>query len=125
MRPALLVIAVLICLGCRDEIKHRKEAVLREDLFTLRQSIDQFTQDKKRAPESLEDLVQHGYLRAIPKDPFTGSPLTWEVIYGDSSPAPQDTPATPPKDILRLRGIVDVHSGSEQIATDGTRYKDW
>ena len=125
MRPALLVIAALICLGCRDEIKHSKEAVLREDLFTLRQSINQFTQDKKRAPENLEELVAHGYMGAIPKDPFTESELTWQVIYRDSPPAPQDTPALAPNSIRELRKIIDVHSGSDQIATDGTRYKDW
>src|SRR5215470_4182651 len=119
-RVALLVAMVLICLGCRNKLRHAKEQVLQEDLFTMRQSIDQFTQDQKRAPESLHDLVAHGYMRAIPKDPFTESELTWQVVYQDFTPPPQDTPALPPQEIRKLRGIVDVHSGSNQIAIDGT-----
>ena len=124
-RALLLAVAALTCLGCRDEIKHRKEAVLREDLFTLRQSIDQFTHDETHPPESLQDLVAHGYMRVIPKDPFTESELTWQVIYDNSPPAAQDIPALAPNTIRQLRRIIDVHSGSDQIASDGTRYRDW
>ena len=126
MRVLLALVAVApVCLGCYNHVKHAKESVLREELFTLRQSIDQYTQDKKRAPETLQDLVAHGYLRAIPNDPFTDSSLTWQMIYGDSPPALQDPPAVPPSSLRQLRKIIDVHSGSDQIATDGTRYKDW
>ncbi|HEY6972413.1 MAG TPA: hypothetical protein VJA94_24600 [Candidatus Angelobacter sp.] len=124
-RLVLLVITTSICLGCYDQMKHTKEAVLRDELFTLRQTIDQFTQDQQHAPESLGDLVAHGYMRTVPKDPFTESELTWQVIYGEFTPAPEDTPAVPPHDIQNLRGIIDVHSGSDRIATDGTRYRDW
>src|SRR5215472_1092753 len=103
MRRLALLAVVLICLGCYDQARHAREHVLREDLFTLRQAIDQFTQDQQRAPESLHDLVAHGYMRAIPKDPFTNSQLTWQVVYHDFTPPPQDTPALPPQEIRQLR----------------------
>lgn|SRR5262245_844431 len=122
---ALLAATVLICVGCIDHVRHSKEQVLREDLFTLRQSIDQFTQDQKRAPQSLEELVSYRYLQHIPSDPFTNSPVTWQLIYSDPVQTPQDTPASPPSGIRKLKSIIDVRSGSDQTAADGTRYKDW
>jgi general secretion pathway protein G len=94
-----------------DNVLHAREGVLKEDLFTLRQAIEQFTQDKTRAPQSLDDLVTAGYLRAIPKDPFTGAPDWQEDVL-------------PPGDQNQTR-IDDVHSSSNLISSDGTAYSSW
>jgi general secretion pathway protein G len=99
----------------RTHVLHAREAVLREDLFTIRLSIDQYTQDKVKAPQTLDELVSSGYMRVIPKDPFTDSNQTWEPVMDDS--------------IMQLGqtepGIVDVHSGSKLTASDGTIYNTW
>jgi len=96
-------------------VLHAREAVLKEDLYSMRSSIDQYTQDKNKAPQSLEDLTSSGYLRAIPKDPFTDSSQTWEPVTDDSIMVlgQNDT------------GIVDVHSGSKLVGSDGTPYNTW
>src|SRR5690242_18278410 len=76
----LMIIAILASLAVpiyTRQIKRSKEAVLREDLLVMRQAIDQYTVDKQKAPQSLDDLVQAGYLKAIPKDPFTDRTDTW------------------------------------------------
>jgi general secretion pathway protein G len=91
-----------------------KEAVLKEDLFTLRDIIDQYFSDKGRYPESLKSLVDDGYLRAIPVDPFTNSSETWQV---ETAPSDEDTEAT--------GGVYDVHSGAAGTALDGTSYSEW
>ncbi len=94
-----------------------KEAVLREDLFTFRSVIDQYFADKGRYPESLEALKSEGYIRMIPRDPFTGSSETWQLEFdeSDSSEAASD----------QQPGIRDVRSGATQIALDGTPYNTW
>lgn len=96
-------------------LRHANEAALKEDLYTLRNAIDQYTQDKSKAPQSLDDLVSAGYLRALPKDPFTNSNTTWQPVQEDVL---QSIDQTQP-------GISDVHSGSEQTSTDGTAYSSW
>ena len=97
-----------------QSILRAKESVLRQDLFTLRSVISQFTLDKQRAPQSLEDLVQAGYLKQLPKDPSTGQP-NWQVEQEDVLLAvDQQQP-----------GISDVHSASNQIGSDGTAYSTW
>ena|SRR5215472_703845 len=121
---AIVALVAAICLGCND-LRHKKEDVLREDLYSLRSAIDQFTQDQKRPPENLNDLVTHGYLTHIPNDPFTDSEKTWQLIYEDPKNSPQDIPAATPQEIPNRRGIIDVHSGSDQVGTNGTRYRDW
>ncbi len=94
-----------------QSILRAKESVLRQDLFTLRSVISQFTLDKQRAPQALEDLVQAGYLKQLPKDPSTGQP-NWQVEQEDVLLAvDQQQP-----------GISDVHSASNQIGSDGTAY---
>ena len=120
----VVALVAAICLGCND-IRRRKEDVLREDLYSLRSAIDQFTEDRKRPPEGLDDLVLHEYLKSIPKDPFTNSEKTWQLIYEDLKNSPEDIPAAPPREIPNRRGIIDVHSGSDQVGTNGTRYRDW
>jgi len=100
----------------RTSIVRSKEAVLRDDLFTLRSLIDQYTLDKQEAPQSLEDLASAGYLREIPVDPFTGSSETWEEVYEDSAVlSPTQT----------MSGIVDVHSGSPLTSISGEPYNTW
>lgn len=97
--------------------KKAKEAVLKEDLYILRKLIDQYFSDKGKYPPSLQALVDEGYLRRIPVDPFTGSDQTWEEIREELSP----------EDILsgREAGVIDVRSGSKEIAIDGTPYNTW
>jgi general secretion pathway protein G len=93
-----------------------REAVLRDDLYTMRTLIDQFTLDKQRPPQSLEELVEAGYLRGgVPVDPFTRSNETWQVDIED----------VPVGGSQAVPGIVDVHSGSDEISLDGTPYNSW
>lgn len=96
-------------------IRQAREAVLKEDLHVLRSSIDSYTMDKQKAPQSLEDLVQEGYLKVIPEDPMTHSTTTWVVNMSDSlHSVDQSDP-----------GIDDVHSGSEETGSDGQPYSGW
>ncbi|MBV9073521.1 MAG: prepilin-type N-terminal cleavage/methylation domain-containing protein [Acidobacteria bacterium] len=92
-----------------------KEAVLRQDLKTMRDQIDNYTMDKEKAPQSLQDLVDGGYLRSIPKDPFTGSADTWQVENSDTMASLDQTEP----------GISDVHSGSNLTGSDGNAYSSW
>ena len=97
-------------------ILRAREAVLREDLFTMRKLIDEYTLDKQYPPTTLEDLVSAGYLRGgIPADPFTGSNETWQVVT-------EDVPLSPTQ---VSSGIVDVHSGSDGESMEGTLYSSW
>ena len=96
-------------------IRHAKEAVLKEDLHVLRQAIDSYTVDKQKAPQSLDDLVQGGYLKAIPKDPFTERTDTWMPAQDDTLQTLDQTES----------GINDVHSGSQLTGSDGTSYSTW
>lgn len=97
-------------------IVRAREAVLRDDLYTLRSLIDAFTLDKQRPPQSLEELVEAGYLRGgIPVDPFTRSSETWRVDLEDVPIGPQQA----------VPGIVDVHSGSDDVSLDETVYSSW
>lgn len=96
-------------------IRRANEAVLKEDLFNMRQAIDQYSQDKTKAPQSLEDLVSAGYLHAIPKDPFTNSNTTWQAVQEDVLTSIDQTQP----------GISDVKSGSNLTSTEGTAYSSW
>jgi general secretion pathway protein G len=112
------IILILVSISVpiyNQSITRAKEAVLRDDLFQLRSLINQYTLDKQKAPQSLEDLVSGGYLKAIPKDPFTNSNETWQVEQEDVLlSADQSEP-----------GITDVHSGSSLTGLDGTAYNTW
>jgi general secretion pathway protein G len=108
----LLAIAVPIY---QKSIVRTKESLLRNNLFTLRTVIDEYTFDKQKAPQNLEDLVTQGYLRAVPIDPMTSSPRTWRVIMEDSLTSVDQT----------APGIYDVRSGSDQKSLDGTPYAEW
>ena len=96
-------------------IRHAREAVLREDLRTLRSAIDSYTMDKQKAPQSLDDLTQEGYLKTIPEDPMTKSTTTWQT---DTSDDMHSLDQTDP-------GIDDVHSGSDETGSDDQPYNTW
>jgi general secretion pathway protein G len=109
----MILVAVAVPIYNQSIVRSR-EAVLRQDLFTLRSVISQYTLDKQKAPQSLDDIIQAGYLRQIPNDPLTGQ-ANWEVVQEDVLLAvDQQEP-----------GISDVHSASNANASDGTAYSSW
>jgi len=111
----ILIVASMAVPTYHVAVVHAREAVLRDDLYTLRKLIDQYTLDKQQPPESLDELVDAGYLRGgLPTDPFTGRNDTWQTV---SDEVPSGTDAT--------TGITDVHSGSDETALDGTTYDTW
>jgi general secretion pathway protein G len=111
----ILILTTLAVPSYVSAMKHAREAVLKEDLSVLRNAIDSYTMDKQKAPQSLDDLVQSGYLRAIPQDPMTHANDTWVT---DTSDAMYSIDETEP-------GISDVHSGSEETGSDGQPYSSW
>jgi general secretion pathway protein G len=114
----MLIIGVLMAIAVPNylsSLKGAKEAVLKEDLHVLRQAIDAYTVDKEKAPQSLDDLVQAGYLKALPVDPMTRSNTTW---VADTSDSLHSLDQTEP-------GIDDVHSGSQEASSTGELYNTW
>jgi general secretion pathway protein G len=112
---SLILVLLSIALPMyNNAILRAREATLRENLQTLNKVIDQYSLDKKKAPQSLEDLVQAGYIKVIPKD-ITGQSDTWKTEQEDPQNAMD--PNQP--------GIVGVHSGSDAISSDGTAYSSW
>ena len=109
------ILATLAIPSFIGAMKSAREAVLREDLHIMRAAIDSYTMDKQKAPQSLDDLIQDGYLRSIPEDPMTHSKDTWVT---DTSAALSSVDQTDP-------GINDVHSGSQETGTDGQAYSTW
>ncbi|WP_263410042.1 type II secretion system protein [Terriglobus tenax] len=114
MTIILLLMAMAIP-AYQNSVKKAKEAVLKEDLQTMRQAIDSYTVDKEKGPQTLDDLVQAGYLKSMPIDPFTHNKDTWQTS-SDGSYSSVDQTDT---------GIQDVHSGSQEIGTDGSMYSTW
>jgi general secretion pathway protein G len=112
----ILILASFAMPLYESAVIHAREAVLRDDLFTMRKLIDEFTIDKQRPPASLDELVDAGYLRGgVPVDPFTGSNQTWKTDTEDVPISPDQSTA----------GIVDVHSGSDETSLEGTPYSSW
>jgi general secretion pathway protein G len=112
----ILILATFAMPSYHVAVIHSREAVLRDDLFTMRKMIDEYTVDKQHPPSSLDELVEAGYLRGgVPVDPFTASNQTWKTDI-------EDVPITPDQ---ATAGIVDVHSGAEDISLDGTPYASW
>ena len=112
----LLILATMSMPIFQSAIVHAREAVLKDDLYTLRKLIDEYTLDKQHPPATLDDLVEAGYLRGgIPVDPFTSSNETWQTDVEEVPTSPSQTAS----------GIVDVHSGSDGTALDGTAYSSW
>ena len=114
----MAIIAILASLAVpvfTAQIKKAKEAALQEDLHVMRNAIDSYTMDKGKAPQSLDDLVQAGYLRAIPVDPMTNSSDTWVTDSNDTYESVDESQT----------GINDVHSGSQDVGTNGKMYSTW
>ena len=99
----------------RQGIVHAREAVLKTDLFDLRDAIDQYYADKNQYPSTLDALVSDGYMRQVPEDPFTKSNSTWQTVPAE--PDPNNPTAEP--------GVYTIHSGSDGMSLDGTNYADW
>jgi general secretion pathway protein G len=113
---SLILILVSIAVpNYRASVIHARESVLRQNLFTMRSVISQYTLDKQKAPQALDDLVQAGYIKQIPNDPMTTKP-DWTVAQEDSTVMSVDQEDS---------GIDDVHSSSEAISSDGTAYSTW
>lgn len=114
----MAIISVLLAIALpiyQKSIIRSKESVLRNNLFTLRTMIDEYSVDKQEAPQSLEDLVSGGYLRQVPQDPMTNSDQTWKLTMED----------TPIGGSTAAPGIFDVHSGSDKTSLEGTPYAEW
>jgi len=110
----ITVISAIALVSYRTAITRSQEAVLKENLFRMRDAIDQYYADKTQYPPTLDALVTEGYLRSIPQDPFTNSASTWQTVTADFDPA---NPTAV--------GIYDVKSGSDRVALDGTLYAEW
>ncbi len=114
----MAIIAVLLSVAIpiySRSITRAKESVLRNNLFTLRTVIDEYTYDKQKAPQTLQDLVSDGYLRQIPVDPITTTADSWKIIPEDQSNTVNQTEP----------GIFDVRSGSDRTSLEGTPYSEW
>ena len=108
------ILAAIALPNYRVAIIQAREAVLKENLFQLRELIDQYYVDKGQYPPTLESLVEDGYLRTMPEDPMTRTP-DWEEVFAEPDP---DRPGEPP-------GVYDVHSISELLSLGGTPYSEW
>lgn len=115
----MIVISIIIILAAvalpqyQKTIMHARETVLRDDLYRMRSLIDQYSADKGKLPASLDDLVSAGYMREIPVDPITDQ-KDWNIVTGDD-----------PYSSEGGSGIVDVHSSSGEVSTEGTAYSEW
>jgi len=111
----IFIICAIAVPAYRHVVQQAKEQTLKDDLRTMRKSIDQYTADKQKAPHDLSDLVSERYMSSIPEDPITGSTDTWQTIS-----------ETDPLSLKGEIGIVDVKSGSDEVDSSGTqRYSDW
>ena len=109
------IIAGIAVAQLRTAPQKAKEAVLKEDLYAIRDVIDQYFADKGKYPEALDTLVEEGYLRKIPVDPITNSSETWQTVHAEADDEDPDASG----------GIIDVKSGADGTALDGGRYSDW
>ena len=115
----IVISIILILIGMaagmyQKSIQHAREAVLKKDLQTMREAIDNYTMDKQQAPQSLQDLVDGNYLRQIPVDPVTQQ-NDWVPHFGDTVLSPDQTGT----------GMDDIHAGSDRVGSDGTPYSSW
>ncbi len=115
----MTIVSILVSIAVpmyQKAILRTKESLLRSNLFTLRTVIDEYTYDKQKAPQSLDDLVGEGYLRQVPIDPIAGSSTAWKLIMEDATTSTNQTEP----------GIFDVRSSSDKTSPlDGTAYADW
>jgi general secretion pathway protein G len=118
----MIVISIILILisvsipAYQQSVVRARESVLRQNLFTLRSVISQYTLDKQKAPQALDDLVSAGYLKQLPKDPITGQSDSWVPVQADDTLSSADQ---------QEGGIDDVHSGSEATSSDGSTYGSW
>ncbi len=113
----IAIIAILVGMAAgiyTKTVQHARESVLKKDLQTMREAIDNYTLDKQQAPQSLQDLVDAHYLRQVPVDPINQQD-DWVLHYGDMVLSADQTST----------GVDDVHSGSDQVGGDGTPYNNW
>ena len=121
MIELLVVVSLIVILATMGMTQYRasqtyaKEAVLKTDLFRMREAIDQYYADKGQYPATLDARVSDGYMRKMPEDPFTKSSSSWQAVPAEPDP---NNPASEP-------GVYDVKSGSELSALDGTKYSEW
>ena len=114
----MAIIAILLAVALpiyNRSITRAKESVLKNNLFTMRTVIDEYTYDKQKAPQTLNDLVSDGYLRQVPVDPMTNSSDSWKIIMEDASNTVNQTQP----------GIFDVRSGADGTSLEGTPYSEW
>jgi general secretion pathway protein G len=114
----IMIIAILAAIAVpvyKASVRNARETVLRDNLITLRRVIDQYTADKKKAPQSLQDLVDAGYFKQLPVDPMTNSNSTWQPVMDTAVSSPDQTDS----------GVSDVHSGAPGVGSDGTAYNTW
>ena len=114
----MAIISVLVAIAVpmyQKSLTRTRESLLKNNLFTLRTVIDEYTFDKQKAPQTLQDLVDQGYLRNVPLDPMTGSSESWRVIMEDAITSVDQT----------APGIYDVRSGSDKKSLEGTMYSEW
>lgn len=113
----MAITAILVSMAVpiyQKSVIRAKESVLKQNLFTLRSVVDNYTYDKSRAPQSLQDLVTEGYLRQVPVDPMTGE-ADWVVVMEDAVTSVNQMEP----------GIFDVHSKSDKKSLEGTPYNEW
>jgi general secretion pathway protein G len=111
----VIILASIGMVQYRNSVTRAEEAALKENLFRMRDAMDQFYADKNKWPADLAELVSEGYIREVPTDPITKSKDTWQTSQAESD---ANNPAA-------VGGIDNVHSGSERTGLDGTRYADW
>jgi general secretion pathway protein G len=111
----IVILATMGMAQYRTSVIHAREAVLKQDLFGMRDAIDQYYADKGQYPGTIDALVSEGYMRRVPEDPFTKSTTSWQTV-----PAEPD-----PNNPTAEAGIYDVKSGSDATALDGTHYAEW
>ena len=112
------IIGILVSIAVpiyQKSILRTRESVLRNNLFTIRTVLDEYTYDKQKAPQTLQDLVTEGYLRAIPVDPMAGDNTSWKIEMEDAMRSVNQTEP----------GIFDIHSSSDKKSLDGSAYSDW
>ena len=115
----MIVISIIIILASvavpqyQKTIMHARETVLKDSLFNMRKLIDQYSADKGKLPQSLDDLVSAGYMREVPKDPITDN-KDWQIATGED---PYSTEGG--------TGVTDIHSSSSEVSTEGTPYSEW
>jgi general secretion pathway protein G len=111
----IVVLASVGLIAYQTSVRRGREAVLKEDLYRMRDAIDQYYADKGKYPTDLNELVSTNYVRRVPVDPMTNSAETWQTVMAEPDPS---NPSAEP-------GITDVKSGSEGAAIDGTNYNEW